>query len=94
MVFDRNNPKVDTRIRITNGSAEIMQKVIKSEDERGHFQKTRKFHKNCRYSRAVFNSFQAFSSLLIEKYSQELVRLLVQTENYIWIWPNCRMILP
>ena len=39
MVFDRNNPKVDTRIRITNGSAEIMQKVIKSEDGQGHFQK-------------------------------------------------------
>lgn len=88
MVFDRNNPKVDTRIRITNGSAEIMQKVIRSEDGLGHSNKEEISVKIPDNTEAVFKSFQAFSNLLKEKYSEKLIRLLVQTENYIWKLPD------
>lgn len=91
MVFDRNNPKVDTRIRITNGSAEIMQKVIQSEDGLGHSKKQEISIKIPDDVESIFNSFQAFSNLLKEKYSEKLIRLLVQTENYIWKLPDCEL---
>lgn len=88
MVFDRNNPNVDTRIRITNGSAEIMQKVLQNEDGQGHSNKQEIPIKIENSVEAVFNSFLAFSNLLKERYPQRLIRLLVQTENYIWNLPD------
>lgn len=88
MVFDRNNPKVDTRIRITNGLAEIMQKVIQNEDGLGHSKKQEISIKIPEDAESVFNSFQAFSNLLKEKYCEKLIRLLIQTENYIWKLPD------
>jgi hypothetical protein len=84
MVFDRNNPDVDTRVRITNGKAEVMQKILKNEDGQGHYKKDEiSFDINSSVD-DIFNAFLTYTNLLQEKYSNGLIRLLVQTENYIW----------
>jgi hypothetical protein len=84
MVFDRNNPQVDTRVRITNGKAEIMQKVIKADDGFGHSEKLEISIKIPDTKEAVFDAFQTYKNLLVNKYNEKLILLLVQTENYIW----------
>lgn len=88
MVFDRNNPDVDTRVRITNGQAEVMQKVKKSEDGSGHFVKDEISYAIPSTVDAVYNAFLTYTNLLQAKYHQQLIRLLVQTENYVWQLPD------
>lgn len=84
MVFDRNNPGIDTRIRITNGETEIMQKVTISDDKTGHAQKEELSIPIKSDVDIIYNAFMTYTNLLLNKYSEKLVRLLVQTENYIW----------
>ncbi len=84
MVFDRNNPQVDTRVRVTNGKAEIMQKVIQSDDGHGHSEKLEISIKIPDNVEAAFDAFKTYRNLLAKNYSEKLILLLVQTENFIW----------
>jgi len=84
MVFDRNNPHIDTRIRITNGKAEIMQKVLQDEDGQGHSQKDEISLDIPNNTESVYRAFVSYTNLLKPKYGKQLIRLIVQTENYLW----------
>ncbi len=84
MVFDRNNSDVDTRVRITNGKAEVMQKVKVVDDGSGLSIKKEISIPLLSNTDVIYNAYVSYLNLLKSKYSEKLISLAVQTENYIW----------
>ncbi|GAB4157166.1 MAG: hypothetical protein Fur003_0820 [Candidatus Dojkabacteria bacterium] len=90
MLFDRNNPEVDTRIRITNGKPELMQKQKLKQEGINTTTKLELQVELLADTDQIFNLYKSFENVLLP-YKTELVKLLVQTENYIWKIENIEL---
>lgn len=84
MVLNKLNANVDTRIRITNGCVEVMQKVTQLEDNKGHFHKLEISYKINSNVDDIYNAFITYSNMVKYIEKNNIIRLLVQTENYTW----------
>ncbi len=91
LIYDRDQREIDTRIRITNGEAEIMQKIKvegESDDMSSKEETSIPLNKD---PEIIFNAYQVLSSLFYNSNPESMLRISAETENFIWVVDDCEI---